>query len=204
MRKADVMMLFDYSYWATRQILGSAAEVSNAQFAAPSDVTWRGIRGTLVHTLDVERSWRARLRGEPKESWDAVLPEEEFPDMQALAERWERDEAEMLSWLGGLDDAALEVTVDLGGNDRFPLSYFLLHVITHSAQQRRDATILLTNAGHPPPEIEFLNYGDWLRERGDMRCAVPSPTSPVAAPNAAASVRFISLACRHPTPGAPP
>jgi len=160
------MMLFDYNYWANRQILDKAAEISEEQFTAPSDVTWRGIRGTLVHTLDVERSWRGRLRGEPKESWDVELPQDDHPNAQALAERWDRDEAEMRSWLDGVDEAALDATVDLGGNDRFPLSYFLLHVITHSAHQRRDAVILLTNAGHTPPEIEFLNYGDWLRDQG--------------------------------------
>jgi uncharacterized damage-inducible protein DinB len=166
MRKADVVLLFDYNYWANRQILATADETPKEHFVAPSDVTWRGIRATLVHTLDVERSWRGRLRGEPKESWDAELREDDFPTARALAERWERDEGEMRSWLDGLDDAALEAVVDLGGNDRFPLSYFLLHVVTHSAQQRRDAVVLLTNAGHPPPEIEFLNYGDWLREHG--------------------------------------
>ena len=165
MRQPDIVTLFDYSYWATRQVLDTAAEISDEQFAAPSEVTWRGIRGTLVHTLDVERSWRGRLRREPKESWDRELRDDDYPTVQALAEYWERDEHEMRSWLQGLDDAALEAVVDLGGNDRFPLWYFLLHVITHSAQQRRDVVILLTGLGHPPPEIEFLNYGDSLRDR---------------------------------------
>jgi uncharacterized damage-inducible protein DinB len=167
--QSGVIALFDYNYWANRQILAVADEISEAQFTAPSDITWRGIRGTLVHTLDVERSWRGRLRGEPKESWDTELPEEDYPNAGALVDRWDRDEEEMRSWLEGLDDAALAAIVDLGGKDRFPLSYFLLHVITHSAQQRRDVVVLLTNAGHPPPEIEFLNYADWLRELGNAR-----------------------------------
>jgi uncharacterized damage-inducible protein DinB len=164
-RKQDLLTLFDYSYWATRQVLTTCSEISNEQFSAPPDVTWRGIRGTLVHTLDVERSWRGRLRGEPKESWDNELREEDYPTVRELAEHWDRDEEAMRAWLAGLDDAAMEAVVDLGGNDRFPLWYFLLHVITHSAQQRRDVVILLNAAGHPPPEIEFLNYGDWLRDQ---------------------------------------
>jgi uncharacterized damage-inducible protein DinB len=66
----------------------------------------------------------------------------------------------MRNWLNGLDDESLESIVDLGPKDRFPLSTFLLHIITHSAQQRRDAAIVLERAGHSPPEIEFLNYAD--------------------------------------------
>ena len=164
MRKAEISVLFDYNYWANRQILASAAELSEEQFTAHSSVTWRNVRGTLVHTLDVERSWRGRIRGEPPERWDTSLPEADYPTVAALAEHWKRDEAEMRAWLQGLDDEMLTTVVDLGEKDRFPLWYFLVHIITHSAQQRRDAAILLTNAGHAPPEIEFLNYADSLRD----------------------------------------
>ena len=164
MDKADLISLFDYSYWATGQLLRSAEELSPEQFAAPSDVTYRNIRGTLVHTLDVERSWRRRLRGEPRESWDLELPEEDFPTVGSLAAAWHEDEAEMRSWLNGLDETTVERIMDLGPRDRFPLSTFLLHIVTHSAQQRRDVAILLERAGHSPPEIDFLYYADSLTE----------------------------------------
>lgn len=164
-----MLALFDYHYWATRQVLRTAADAPADVFTGPSEVTWRNIRGTLVHTLDVERSWRGRVRGEPKETWDVELPQEDFPNVDALSERWARDEAEMRSWLEGLADADLEAMVDLGEKDHFPLWYFLMHIVTHTAQQRRDAVVLLTNAGHPPPEIEFLNYADWLRDSADAQ-----------------------------------
>jgi uncharacterized damage-inducible protein DinB len=165
-RKADIDALFDYNYWANRQVLGAADGLSDEQFTAPTDVTWRNIRGTLVHILDVERSWRGRIRGEAPESWDNELPEDDYPTPHALAEHWERDEATMRSWLEELDEDALAEIVDLGGSDRFPLWVFLLHIVTHGAHQRRDAAILLTNAGHAPPEIDFLYYADWLRDKG--------------------------------------
>ena len=163
-RRAEIEVLFDYHYWATRQVLAAAGEVTVEQFTAPSEITWRNIRGTLVHVLDVERSWRSRVRGEPKEAWDSDLDPDDYPTAEVLSEHWRRDEAEMRSWIEGLDDEALEEEVDLGGSNRFPLWYFLLHIVTHSAQRRRDAVILLTNAGHTPPEIDFLDYGDWVME----------------------------------------
>jgi uncharacterized damage-inducible protein DinB len=165
LRSSDVRSLLDYTSWANRQILETAGAVPVEAFTAPSEVTWRNLRGTLVHTLDVERSWRARLQGRPREEWDPDLPEEEFPTVESLAARWSAEDEEMRSWLGSLDDDSMAAVVDLGGANRFPLWYFLMHIVTHSAQQRRDATILLTLAGHAPPEIEFLNFADWLEGR---------------------------------------
>ena len=160
MRKADLLRLFDYNYWATGQILQTATNVSPEAFASPSSVTYRNLRGTLVHALDVERSWRLRLRGDPQAEWDEELPTDQFPDAQSLAEAWRDDEAEMRSWLDGLDDDRLATVVDLGDKNRFPLEVFLLHIITHTAQQRRDAAILLEGLGQSPPEIDFLDYAD--------------------------------------------
>ena len=154
--------LFDYSYWATRQLLAKTAEASGDTFRAPADITYRGLRATLVHALDVERSWRLRLQGEPAEVFDAQLQPETFADVTALADFWAEDEMVMREWLGTLEEDRMNEVVDLGPDDRFPLGTFLLHIITHSIQQRRDAALILERAGHSPPEIDFLYYADSL------------------------------------------
>ena len=120
MRTADIQVLFDFTYWADRQILQAAAGIPVADFTRPVSITYRNLQSTLVHTLDVEMSWRRRLRGEPKVIWD------------------------------------------LGDADRFPLWYYLVHIVTHSEQQRRDAQLILRHLGHEPPDLEFLYYADSL------------------------------------------
>ena len=154
--------LFDYSYWATRQLLAKAAEASGETFRASADITYRGLRATLVHALDVERSWRLRLQGEPAEVYDAQLQPETFVDVGSLAEAWAEDEMQMREWLATLEEDTMNEVVDLGPDDRFPLWTFLLHIITHSTQQRRDAALILERAGHSPPELDFLYYADTL------------------------------------------
>jgi uncharacterized damage-inducible protein DinB len=163
MHTTDVRTLFDFTYWADRQILVAAAAVSDDDFVRPISFTYRNLRGTLVHTLDVELSWRRRLRGEPKEDWDVSLAVEDFPTAAALIEAWARDEAEMRAWLDSLTDDDLAEVVDLGNTDRFPLWFYLVHIVTHSEQQRRDAQIILEHLGHPPPDLEFLYYADSLQ-----------------------------------------
>lgn len=160
MRIMDIEALIDFTYWANRRILDAAAAIPVDQFLRPVPITYRNLRGTLVHTLDVELSWRRRLRGEPKEAWDVSLAVDDYPTAEALAEHWSSDETEMRSWLASLSDDDLLAIQDLGNADRFPLWYYLVHIVTHSEQQRRDAQLILRHLGHEPPDLEFLYYAD--------------------------------------------
>lgn len=48
------------------------------------------------------------------------------------------------------------------------LWYFLVHIVTHGIEQRRDVATLLRSFGADPPQLEFLWYADSLaNERGD-------------------------------------
>jgi uncharacterized damage-inducible protein DinB len=163
MRKADIAALFDYNYWANARILEAAARVTPEEFVASSTPTIRNLRSTLVHTLDVEWSWRLRLKGEDRRLWETALPDEDYPTVAPLAEHWMRDETEMRPWLDELGDEDLAGTPDLGNRQSIPLWYFLVHIISHGMQQRADAATLLTLYGQSPGELEFLNYADWAR-----------------------------------------
>jgi uncharacterized damage-inducible protein DinB len=159
----DVLTLFDFNYWANRHLLDVASQLTSEQWTAPSDITTRDLRGTLVHTLDVEMSWRKRLQKRPKVEWDAELLALDYPDVSTLAEHWKRDEREMRGWIASLDDDTLAANWSDGPKNTFPLWYFLVHIVTHSQQQRSDAAILLTRAGHSPGNIEFLDYADTIK-----------------------------------------
>lgn len=160
MRSTDLRTLFAYNYWATWQVLAAVREIPADEFTAGTSIAWRGLRDTLVHTLDVEQSWRRRLQGADESVWSSELPADRFETPGELETYWRTDAAEMLDWLDGLDDAALAKTIDLGPKDRFPLWFFLVHIVTHGIEQRRDTSILLKNLGHEPPELEFLWYAD--------------------------------------------
>jgi len=162
MHAPDIHALFDFNYWGNRQILAAAQEASPEEWIAEPQFTYRGLRGTLVHTLDVEWSWRIRLRGEHPELWDTSLPDDDFPDVASLAKRWAADEIEMRTWLGRISDDELAEIADVGTKDRFPLWFYLVHSVTHSEQQRRDAALILNAQGHAAPDLEFLYYADSL------------------------------------------
>jgi uncharacterized damage-inducible protein DinB len=174
MRRRDLETLFDFSYWLRDRVLECASKLTRAEFQAPSGVTTRDLRGTLVHTLDVEASWRARLQGQPEAVWTRELAVSDYPTARALIEHWARDEREMRAWLATLDDERLAEIHELmpasDGSDareQYPLWYYVLHIHTHTQQQLGDAAVLLTRMRQSPGNIDFLDYADTLHKRGD-------------------------------------
>ena len=163
MRQSELATLFDYTYWAHRRVLTTAARLTDGQFTLRSVIVGRDLRATLVHTLDTECSWRLRLQGRPEEEWRKTLPASDYRNLAALVEHWTRDESEMRAWLASLDDETLARSADLGPRTQAPLWYFLVHVITHSQQHRAEAAQLLTQLGHSPGDLDFLDYADEAR-----------------------------------------
>jgi uncharacterized damage-inducible protein DinB len=102
--------------------------------------------------------WRAQ-------PWDAELSSDRYTIPAALEADWRKDARAMRSWLLTLDDDAIDAIADPGESNRFPLWHALVHIVTHSIEQRRDVALQLRDLGHEPPELEFLWYSDALAER---------------------------------------
>jgi uncharacterized damage-inducible protein DinB len=158
MNRADIDSLIGWMYWANWKLLDAAEKLSTDEFLAPSTVTTRDLRATLVHELDVEWSWRLNLLGLLTDATEELRPTD-YPDVGAIREHWRRDEADMHAWLESLTDADIlaEVPSELS-KDRRPLWQYLLHIVTHAAQQQADAATLLSLAGRSPGELGYLEY----------------------------------------------
>lgn len=155
---SHIVTLFDYMYWANEKLLDAAGHLTPEQFTAASTATTRDLRATLVHELDVEWSWRLNLQNRLDDD-ETELDAGDFPDVTSLRERWDEDERQMRGWLGTLTDQHLAAEVaSTFTQDRRPLWQYLVHILTHAAQQQADAATLLTAAGHSPGEIGFIAY----------------------------------------------
>ncbi|MBA4169594.1 MAG: hypothetical protein H0X68_04205 [Chloroflexi bacterium] len=159
MRTTEATTLFNYLYWARDRVLDSAAELSADAFTSTDTVTTRDLRATLVHELDVQWSWRERLRGADWAEWgeDADLKAGDYPTVQAIADQWRRDETDMWAWLASLTDADLDAAPPRD-EDTPPLWHFVMHLVSHGIQQFSEVAILLTRAGHSPGDIGFLEF----------------------------------------------
>lgn len=159
MRGSEVTLLFDHLYWVRDRILTAALAVPGS-FTDPAPPTTRDLRATLVHELDVEWSWRERLRGVPFEFWgpDGELKPGDYASVESVREHWSRDESEMRSWLATLTDEGLNTVWHVEEEPGQILWHHLMHLYTHGLQQMSDAATLLSMAGQSPGELDFLAY----------------------------------------------
>jgi len=81
MRTSEATTLIDHLYWTRDLVLDAASQLDATAFTSTETVTTRDLRATLVHELDVQWSWRERLKGADWEEWgpDAELRAEDYP-----------------------------------------------------------------------------------------------------------------------------
>ena len=160
MNASDVTILFDHLYWVRDRIL-EASDDPSVPFTDAAPPTIRDLRATLVHELDVQWSWRQRLRSPDRTAFppdDVELVPDDYPSIAAIREHWRRDEAEMREWVTGLTDADLRAACDAEPRAGHPFWFHLQHLYSHGLQQFSDAAALLTAAGRSPGELDFLDF----------------------------------------------
>jgi uncharacterized damage-inducible protein DinB len=155
-RSAEIRDLFGYLYWIRDRVLTAAAEAGPDAFRSAHAGSSRDLRATLVHELDVESGWRARLSGVEETDLDPA----DFPTIDAVAAHWRRDEVEMQRWLATLTDESLAAPPPRETDQSFPLWYYLLHVVSHGIQELEEAVVLLGPSGRSPRNLGFLDYAD--------------------------------------------
>ena len=166
MNVQDILILYDYNFWADKQILAASEKVTKEQFLAPANFPFGGLRGTLVHILDAEYGWRAFFQSN---DWSAPeLKPEDFPTLDSIRERWKKEEHEFRTYLATLKDDDLNMhriyeTQPGNHRDRI-LWHCLLHVVNHGTQHRSEAAALLTDYSSSPGELDFTIFLNSLQK----------------------------------------
>jgi uncharacterized damage-inducible protein DinB len=159
MELQDVMLMFDYNYWATERLLAAAVNVSQEEYAAPTAFPRGSLRGTFIHLLDTEYGWRILLQ-QGVETPD--LTEAEFPTLEAFEHRWHEEETSMRGYLAGLKDedvtGTIRYTTPKGIKRERVLWHCLYHVVNHGTQHRSEAAAILTDLGHSPGDLDFTFF----------------------------------------------
>ncbi|HSL28952.1 MAG TPA: DinB family protein [Anaerolineales bacterium] len=162
----DVSLLYDYNYWATRRILAAGASVSPEPFINPAAHSFGSLRGTLVHTLDAEYSWRMLLQHNTIDTFRA-MQDEDFPTLGSLEQRWNQEEGSMREYLASLSqedvNGIIRYTTPEGEKRERVLWHCLLHVVNHGTHHRSEAAAILTGNGQSPGDLDFTVF---LNERG--------------------------------------
>jgi uncharacterized damage-inducible protein DinB len=158
-----IPLLFEYLYWLRDRVLDTAAGLGDT-FSDTPVVGTRDLRGTLAHELDVEMSWRARLRGEPPAAWgpEVEVRAEHVPTLDAVRARWAAEESAMRAWLAGISAADLAAPVTVNGLEGYKLEIYLLHVVEHGVTELATAAAILAAMGRSTGDLGVLDALDHL------------------------------------------
>jgi uncharacterized damage-inducible protein DinB len=157
----DMLLLYDYNYWANRQILAASKQVSQAQFLVAATQNIGSLCGTLVHMLGSEYAWRM-LYQQQTLAYFGSLKEADFPTCETVEQRWNEEERAMRDYLAHLTDEDLtdyvRYTTPEGAKRERLLWHCLLHVVNHGTQHRSEAAVILTEYGFSPGELDFTAF----------------------------------------------
>ncbi len=160
MKTEDLLLLYNYNYWANGRILATVAQLTPEQFVMPSSYGHSSIRATLLHILGAEWIWR--MRCQEGISPPSLLSEEQFSSLQAIRTCWEKEENAMRAYLQSLDDEALLRPVRYRTTDGQPqenvLWHLLTHVVIHGTEHRSEIARMLTEHGHSPGDLGVIHF----------------------------------------------
>ncbi len=163
---AGLRELYDHHAWALDRALARAAEVSPEQAVARP---WRGVpslRDALAHVVTAERAWLRRWQDGGLPAWAARHPDPWT--VTEVAERWSVVQAETRAFIAGLGEAELVRLLRMPrafpspfrpvGGEPQTLAAGVMHVLLHAAQHRAEAAALLSEYGHSPGGLDYIDF----------------------------------------------
>lgn len=155
-----VLDVHRHSSWANSQLLAAAEKLPPEQLRTPiGEGAYGDFLETLLHMYDAQESWLSRATTGTS---GPVLKIDDFPDIPTLCAAWQKLDAEMNTYLAGLDEAALLEPVfyrsHYGSENTFTRKDMLMHQAFHSHQHRGEVALILTQLGHSPGDLDFVDY----------------------------------------------
>jgi uncharacterized damage-inducible protein DinB len=165
MKPDDLLILYDYNYWATETLLKKAQNISHEQFTADTTFCFGSMRGTFIHILSAEWVWR--MRCQEGISPENMLEESAFSDLETLSSKMAEEKSNMLGYIKAFSDSELDRVVAYkntkGEEATNKLWHILTHVVNHGTQHRSEIAEMLTRQGHSPGDIDFIVYLRYIK-----------------------------------------
>lgn len=153
--------LFNYHYGMFEPVWDCATSLSAEQFIEESDYSLGSVRNHLVHCLNVDDRWLARLQGRVL---PPVLEEADYPDQAVVRGMWDVVRIKVLNYVNNLTEADLSqmVQVELPGRYASPRPLprwlYLTHVVNHGTDHRAQILARLHELGASTLEQDLVLY----------------------------------------------
>jgi uncharacterized damage-inducible protein DinB len=148
--------IFEYNNWANERLLQAITQLDEAQLHTDIHNGIGSIHTTLVHMLSGIWIWRTRWQGGMP---DTMLQPDDFPNLEAICERWPTEEHLLQDFLVALQDEDLSREIRYIGTMVpgkifvLPMWKTLVHLTNHLTQHRSEIAMKLTEWECSPGEL---------------------------------------------------
>jgi uncharacterized damage-inducible protein DinB len=161
-----IQLQYEYNAWANQRVLDTAAQLSPAQLQEKSSASFESIFDTLVHTMSAQWIWLSRWQGQ---SPTVMIAPNDFSDLSAVRERWDKIEQDTQAFVVQLDEATfmqteVAYTNTKGKSFSYPLWQLMLHQVNHATQHRSEVAAIMTQLGHSPGWLDIIMYLNFQKE----------------------------------------
>jgi uncharacterized damage-inducible protein DinB len=157
----QIATLFDYTCWASRKTLESAAALSSEEFLRPIGGSFGSVQATLAHLYGADWVWLERWHGR---SPRALPKAGELESFELLKERWHEvqdgQRAFVETMTAARTDEPLTYVNFAGQTFTYPLSESLFHVANHGTYHRGQIATLLRQLGKKAVSTDYLRWID--------------------------------------------
>lgn len=155
---------YAYNSWATARLLDSLEALSAEELTAPTCSGHGSIRDTLAHFMATQWGWFSWFDGSltVSQAYGLRVSGESIDTVAKARERWAPIDSQATDTVKSLTEEKLRDvwtwSLPAGGSDSLPLWRLLFHVANHGTHTRAQIIAGIRNAGHAPPNNDFLNY----------------------------------------------
>ena len=161
MDSRTIKTIFDYHYGMFDSVWACAAQLSPAQFVEDNGYSLGSVRNHLVHCMNVDDRWLARLQ---ETTLPEVLDEAAFPHRESIRPQWDAVRERVLAYVTGLTPAELDASISVSLSGRYSEPQrcrrrdVLLHMVNHGTDHRAQILARLHELGAQTLEQDLMLY----------------------------------------------
>lgn len=151
--------MFNYNYWAHREVWACVVELTEEQFQQEFDYAWKSVHGQIVHVMGAEEVWLTRLRDGVSPS--ALPTPEAYPTRNGIRAHWDTIETQVRRYLAQVDDNLLNAEVEYRNTkgDLYTINRgrTLMHLVNHGTDHRAQILYMIHQMGGRTIEQDYLH-----------------------------------------------
>ncbi|MHA2352571.1 MAG: DinB family protein [Candidatus Thorarchaeota archaeon] len=153
--KTIIEMLINHNSVSREPLFHTLEQLDSGEFLKNTEAGKGSVRDILVHLMNAEKYWTAKLRDTKVEMSKA----EDFQDVRSIRDAWSKVSVETEEFIKSLgEDQLHHVGSVKSGNQTisFTVAKALLHMTTHETHHRGFLIGLIRQLGLEPPDVNML------------------------------------------------